>query len=43
MLIHGNGIPTTVFLEAQTRAVEWLADHPGLVQRSLTIKSGQGA
>lgn len=43
MRFEASAIPTAAFLEAQTRAAEWLALHPGLAQRSLTIRVGRGA
>lgn len=43
MLIEASAIPTAAFLEAQNRAAQWLADHPGLVQQSLTIRAGRAA
>jgi hypothetical protein len=42
MIIHGNGIPTAAFIEAQFRAAEWLRDHPGMQQRSLVLRVGRG-
>lgn len=41
MRFEASAIPTAAFLEAQTKAAEWLLDHPDLTTRSLTIKAGQ--
>ena len=41
MLIEASVIPTAAFLEAQSKAAEWLQDHPDMTTRSLTIKAGQ--
>ena len=43
MLIEASAIPTAAFIEAQSRAAEWLAEHPGLAQQSLTIRPGRAA
>jgi hypothetical protein len=43
MLIEAGVSPVSAFLEAQTKAAEWLAQHPGLAQRSLTVKPGRAA
>ena len=43
MLINGGVNPMSAFVEAQSRAAEWLAEHPGLTKRSLTIKAGRSA
>jgi hypothetical protein len=43
ILISGGANPMSAFVEAQTRAAEWLAAHPGLAQRSLTIHAGRTA
>jgi hypothetical protein len=42
MLINGGANPMSAFVEAQSRAAEWLAEHPGLAQRSLIIRAGRG-
>jgi hypothetical protein len=42
ILING-GNPMSAFIEAQSRAAEWLAEHPGLAQQSLTIRAGRTA
>ena len=43
ILLEASAIPTQAFLEAQTRAAEWLASHPGLAQQSLVIRPGRSA
>ena len=43
MLINGGPNPIMAYVEAQTRAAEWLAQHPGLAQQSLTIHPGRSA
>jgi len=43
MLIQASAIPTTAFIEAQAKAAEWLSQHPGLMQQSLTIRPGRNA
>ena len=43
MLITAGPNPVTAYVEAQTRAVEWLSQHPGLTQQSLTIHPGRSA
>jgi hypothetical protein len=43
MLINGGANPMSAFIEAQSRAAEWLAEHPGLAQQSLTIHAGRTA
>ena len=43
MLINGGANPMSAFVEAQSRAAEWLAEHPGLTKRSLVIKAGRAA
>jgi hypothetical protein len=43
MLIHAGPNPVSAYIEAQSRAVEWLAQHPGLAQQSLTIHPGRSA
>ena len=43
MIINGGTNPTSAFVEAQTRAAQWLAEHPGLAQKSLTIHAGRSA
>jgi hypothetical protein len=34
--------PTMQAMEAQTKAVEWLARHPGYEKRDLRVVSGRG-
>jgi hypothetical protein len=43
MLINGGANPMSAFIEAQTRAAEWLAQHPGLAKQSLVIHAGRSA
>ncbi|GAB2179113.1 hypothetical protein [Dongia sp. agr-C8] len=43
MLITGGVNPMSAFIEAQTRAAEWLAQHPRLAKQSLTIHAGRAA
>jgi hypothetical protein len=43
MFIDGSANPMAAFIEAQSRAAEWLAEHPSLAQRSLTIHAGRSA
>jgi hypothetical protein len=43
MLINGGANPMSAFVEAQSRAAEWLSEHPGLIKRSLTIRAGRAA
>jgi hypothetical protein len=43
MLINAGANPITAYVEAQTRAAEWLQQHPGLAQKSLTIRAGRAA
>ena len=43
MLITAGANPITAYVEAQTRAAEWLSKHPGLAQQSLTIRPGRSA
>ena len=43
MLIAGGANPMSAFVEAQTRAAEWLSQHPGLAKQSLTIHAGRAA
>jgi len=43
MLINGGANPMSAFIEAQTRAAEWLSQHPGLAKQSLTIHAGRAA
>jgi hypothetical protein len=42
MLIQ-SVMPTAAYIEAQTRAAEWLSQHPELAQQSLTIRPGRSA
>ncbi len=41
ILINGGPNPMSAFIEAQTRAAQWLAEHPGLAQKSLTLHAGR--
>jgi hypothetical protein len=43
ILINGGANPMSAFIEAQTRAAEWLSQHPGLAKQSLTIHAGRAA
>jgi hypothetical protein len=43
MLINGGANPMSAFVEAQSRAAEWLSQHPELAQQSLTIHAGRSA
>ena len=43
MLINAGPNPISAYVEAQVRAAEWLSQHPGLAQQSLTIHSGRSA
>jgi len=43
MLINAGANPITAYIEAQTKAAQWLADHPDLAQQSLTIHPGRSA
>ena len=43
MLITAGANPISAYVEAQTRAAEWLQQHPGLAQHSLTIRPGRSA
>ncbi len=43
MLINAGPNPISAYVEAQTRAAEWLQQHPGLAQKSLTIRAGRAA
>lgn len=36
-------MPQPQFLEAQTRAGEWLAQHPGMSKKSLRVVPGRAA
>jgi hypothetical protein len=36
-------LPTAAAIEAQTRAAQWLGQHPGMVQRRLVIVAGRAA
>lgn len=42
MLITAGANPVSAFVEAQTRAAQWLSSRPGLKQRSLTVRVGRG-
>lgn len=42
MMIQGNGLPVSAFIEAQTQAAEWLSKHPDLRQERLIIRPGIG-
>jgi hypothetical protein len=41
LLIEAMPIPQAI--EAQTRAAEWLGQHPGMTMKSLIIVVGKGA
>lgn len=41
MIIHGNGIPYSVAIEAQSLAEKWIAEHPGYVQSGLSVRPGR--
>jgi hypothetical protein len=43
MLITGGANPVSAYVEAQTRAAQWLQEHPGLAQHSLTLRPGRSA
>lgn len=43
MLITAGPNPITAYIEAQTKAAEWLSKHPELAQQSLTIHPGRSA
>ena len=43
ILINAGPSPVSAFIEAQTRAAEWLAKHPELAQQSLTVHAGRSA
>ena len=43
ILINAGANPISAYIEAQTRAAEWLAQHPELAQHSLTIHPGRTA
>jgi hypothetical protein len=43
MLIDAGANPISAYIEAQTRAAEWLAKHPELAKQSLTIRPGRSA
>jgi hypothetical protein len=43
MLINAGANPISAYVEAQTRAAEWLSQHPELAQHSLTIHPGRAA
>jgi hypothetical protein len=43
MLIAAGPSPIAAYVEAQTRAAEWLSQHPGLAQHSLTLRPGRNA
>jgi ABC-type nitrate/sulfonate/bicarbonate transport system substrate-binding protein len=43
MLINAGANPISAYVEAQTRAAEWLAQHPELAQQSLIIHPGRAA
>lgn len=36
-------MPPMQFLEAQTKAAEWLEKHPDMVKRSLVVRPGRSA
>ena len=43
MLINAGANPIAAYIEAQTKAAEWLAQHPELAKQSLTIHPGRTA
>jgi len=43
MLINAGANPISAYVEAQTKAAEWLSQHPDLQQRRLTIRPGRSA
>ena len=43
MLINAGANPISAYVEAQSRAAEWLSQHPGLTQQSLTLHPGRTA
>jgi hypothetical protein len=43
MLINAGPNPISAYIEAQTKAAEWLSKHPELAQQSLTIHPGRSA
>jgi hypothetical protein len=43
MIVMAGVNPISAYVEAQSRAAQWLAERPGLVQRSLTIRPGRAA
>ena len=43
MDIEAGASPVSAFVEAQSRAADWLLHHPELAQRSLIIRSGRSA
>jgi ABC-type nitrate/sulfonate/bicarbonate transport system substrate-binding protein len=43
MLINAGANPISAFVEAQTKAAEWLAQHPELAKQSLIIRPGRSA
>lgn len=43
MLIIAGANPTSAYIEAQTKAAEWLVDRPELTLLSLTIRPGKHA
>ena len=43
ILINASANPITAYIEAQTRAAEWLAQHPELAKQSLTLHPGRSA
>jgi hypothetical protein len=43
MIITAGANPALAYVEAQSRAAEWLAQHPELAPRSLTVRPGRNA
>jgi hypothetical protein len=43
MLITAGANPISAYVEAQTQAAQWLSQHPGLEQQSLTLHPGRAA
>lgn len=41
-ILLAETMPVTAYLEAQTRAAEWLQDHPGMTMTGLRVVSGRG-
>lgn len=41
IILQASPIPTTAFVEAQAKAGAWLALHPGLTIKGLTLRPGR--